>query len=269
MVAPDSPSAPGSPRLTERDRRLLAFAAEHRFVLAAQIARLLGISEAAARRRLGTLRGAGLLAARRPLRHETSAYSVTRPGLAVAGSDLALPRPVDLGVYRHDVGVGWLAVAAHHGVFGELAEVVGERRMRSEDRRADRPPGAPTHAIALGTGARGGRQLHYPDLVVVTVGGHRVAFELELSTKEPARRERILAANAGQRRFDAVVYLVPNAVAARAIERSATRAGARDVVRVQRFAWADGRVPGEAPAAARARGRTRDRGRAPRGRELG
>jgi DNA-binding transcriptional ArsR family regulator len=54
------PSAPP----TQSDREALAFAAEHRFVLAAQLAIALGISPAAAGRRLRRLRDAGYV--RRP-----------------------------------------------------------------------------------------------------------------------------------------------------------------------------------------------------------
>jgi hypothetical protein len=103
------------------------------------------------------------------------------------------------------------------------------------------------HGVRVGHGSM--ERLHYPDLTVVTAGGHRVAFELELSTKSPRRRERILAAYADDPRIDAVVYLVQTPAAGRAIARSAARVGAADTVRVQRFGWAGGRAPGEGSAA--------------------
>jgi DNA-binding transcriptional ArsR family regulator len=244
------------------DAELLRFAGEHRFVLASQLARLLDRPLPSVQRTLRRLRAAGLLKSERLLRHEPAAYRVTRAGLATAGSDLRAPGAIDLAEYRHDVGLAWLDVAARRGRFGEVREVVGERRMRSEDRRADRPDGAPRHGVALAPGR--GPRLHYPDLTVVTGGGHRVAFELELSTKAPAHRERILAAYAADPRVDVVVYLVPTRAAGEAILRSATRAGARDKLRVQRFAWAGGRAPGEPPHAARrapvARRRPREAG---------
>ena len=228
---------------------MLAFLAEHRFALAAQLARLAGTSARSAGLRLAALRRAGLVRAARPLRHDASAWSITRRGLAVCESALGVPRPIDLASYRHDVGVAWLAAGARRGIFGELSEVVSERTMRSEDRRADRPADAPAHGVRLGHGESAG--LHYPDLSVVTASGHRVAFELELSTKSPRRRERILAAYAGDPRIDLVVYLVPTRAAGEAIARSAARVGALDTVRVQRLHWAGGRAPGEP-----ARGRT-------------
>jgi DNA-binding transcriptional ArsR family regulator len=223
---------------------MLAFLAEHRFVLAGQLGRVIGISARTAGRRLGALRAAGLVRAARPLRHDATAWAVTRRGLAACESTLGMPRAVDLGLYRHDVGVAWLAAGARQGIFGELSEVVTERTMRSEDRRADRPRDSPRHGIRVGHGSSA--RLHYPDLTVMTAGGHRVAFELELSTKSPRRRERILAAYADDPRIDAVVYLVPTRAAGQAIARSAARVGATDTVRVQRFGWAGRRAPGEA-----------------------
>jgi hypothetical protein len=222
---------------------MLAFLAEHRFGLAAQLGGVVGTSALAAGRRLGALRDAGLVRAARPLRHDAIAWAVTRRGLAACESPLGVPRPIDLAGYRHDVGVGWLAAGAHRGIFGELSEIVSERTMRSEDRRSDRPSERPTHGVRLGHGES--MRLHYPDLTVVTASGHRVAFELELSTKSPRRRERILAAYADDPRIDAVVYLVPTRAAGEAIARSAARVGATDEVRVQRFNWAGGRAPGE------------------------
>jgi hypothetical protein len=244
-------------RSGDPDRELLAFAAEHRFVLPAQVAWLLDVATSTAARRLRDLRSTGRLRdAGQQLRHEPAAFQVTRAGLGAVDCDLGPPRPIDIATYRHDVGITWLAIGAHRGVLGDVTEVVSERRMRSEDRRGDRagpPPvgavDAHRHGVRLGIGERGERNLHYPDLGLVSVTGHRVAFELELSTKPPAKRERILAGYAADRRTDAVVYLVNSRAAGDAITRSAARVGA-DKVQVQRFAWADGRAPGDSPRTA-------------------
>jgi DNA-binding transcriptional ArsR family regulator len=243
----------------ESDLELLRFAAEHRFVLAAQAARLLDRSVPSVQRALRRLRAAGLVRSERVLRHEPIAYRATRAGLTAAGSELRPSPALDLAAYRHDVGLTWLDVGARRGLFGEVGEVISEKRMRSEDRRADRPDDAPRHGVALSAGERS--RLHYPDLVVVTASGHRVAFELELSTKAPAHRERILAAYAAEPRIDAVVYLVPTPSAGKAIAGSAARAGARDKVQVRRFEWAGGRAPGQpAPPVARRTSASRRRG---------
>ncbi len=219
-------------QITERDRRLLAFAAEQPFVLTAHIAALLAISPSAASARLRALSAGGYLTDARPLHLEPRLYQVTRSGLRAAGSRLPRPRAVDLSTYRHEAGVAWLAVAAHRGMFGPLREVVSERRMRSEDRRAGEhgePFGVRLHA----TGRDGRARLHYPDLVLVTDTGLRVAFELELTTKTPRRRERILAAYAAERRVDAVIYLVDDLAGRQAMEASVRRLGIADRVRVE------------------------------------
>ena len=57
--------------------------------------------------------------------------------MGAAGSDLGQPRKLDPALYAHDVGVTWLTAAARRGLFGELSQVVSERRMRSEDGRGN------------------------------------------------------------------------------------------------------------------------------------
>lgn len=239
-------------RLTERDRRLLTFAAEHRFVLPAQVAVLLDVTGAAADARLRALAHGGYVERSRPLLRHPPFDQITRSGLRAAGSDLPLPRAIDLSTYRHDRALGWLMLAAQRGRFGALEQIASERRMRSEDGR--RPDGERArHGVRLGgVGPAGRDRLHYPDLVLVTASGHRVAVELELTTKTSRRREEILAGYGADRRIDAVVYLVETAAAGRAIERSAARVGIRDLVRVKRVRLADTRpAPGAGLSAAR------------------
>jgi hypothetical protein len=234
----------------DRDRRILSFCAEHRFVLAAQVALLEGIGLDAARQRLGTLTRAGYLTSERRYVAEPHAYAVTRDGRGAAGSDLTQPRKLDPALYAHDVGVAWLTAAARRGLFGELSQVVSERRMRSEDRRDDRDGELHgVHYVGGGSGwGAGGLRLHYPDLTVVTATGQRVAFELELQLKGATRRERILSAYAGDPRFDAVVYLVATHKERRTLEASARRAGLEDRLYVQLFRWSGGREPGTPPS---------------------
>jgi hypothetical protein len=233
----------------------LAFCAEHRFVLAAQVALLEGIGLDAARHRLGALTRAGYLTSERRYVAEPRAYTVTRDGRGAAGSDLGQPRKLDPALYAHDVGVTWLTAAARRGLFGEFSQVVSERRMRSEDGRGDR--GRETHGVRyIGSGsggADGGRHLHYPDLTIVTASGRRVAFELELQLKGAARRDRILSTYAGDPRLDAVVYLVATQRDRRVLEASARRAGLEDRLFVQLFRWSGGREPGMPPSRVRSR----------------
>ncbi len=245
--------------ITERDRRMLAFAAEHRFVIAAQPAALLGVSVTTAGTRLRALAEAGHLRRHPTLAGEPVAYRISGAGLRTIGSDLPAPRPPSLGVYDHDLVLGWLMVAAQRGRFGPVRAVVSERRMRSDDGR--RPEGEaigqrPRHGVRLGGPGPGGRErLHYPDMVIVTETGHRIAFELELTGKPRVRREGILAAYAADRRIDRVVYLVDRPRVGQEIQRSAARVGAQRLIRVQRV------VTGRADRAGSA-GRAADRSRA-------
>jgi hypothetical protein len=221
------------PPLTERDRAALAFAAEHRFVTAAHVAVLLGVTEPVADDRLRVLSEGGFLRRERRLHGEPASHRISRPGLRAAGSDLPAPRTLDLAHYRHDDGLAWLMLAARRGRFGGLREIAGERHMRSRDGRDGDPE--TRYGVRLGGVGTGGRErLHYPDLILTTAGGDRVAFELELTGKPAQRRERILAAYGADRRIDAVVYLVDRPAVGDAITRSARRLGIEDIVHVQR-----------------------------------
>jgi DNA-binding PadR family transcriptional regulator len=265
-----TPPAASTVRITERDRLLLAFAAEHRFVLCTHVQSLLAITPAAAYARLRALRDAGYLQGERKLHDEPGAYQITRDGLRAAGSDLSRPRKIDLATYRHDSGVAWLMLAARHGRFGPLQQIVSERRMRSLDARSDRR--AEPFGVRLGGIGPGGRErLHYPDLLILTAepvdsaggsigrieespgsrtavaamsnSGYRVAFELELSSKSRSRREGILAGYAADPRIDAVVYLVDRPDVGRAVSRSAARLGASSLVHVQNLSWGGAETP--------------------------
>jgi hypothetical protein len=253
---------------TDADRALLAFAAEHRFVLCAQVALLLAVSDATAGARLRRLGRAGYLRRVRELHRGPAWHQITASGLRAVGSELPAPRGFDLATHRHDAGLAWLMLAARAGRFGDARRVVSEREMRSGDGRA--PAMAPRYGVRLGGVGPGGRdRLHYPDMAIVTSTGHRVAFELELSTKEPERRERILSAYAADHRIDAVVYLVDRATVGRAIERSAARLGLRDLVSVRQVTVADGTSPVTRSRAAERAGERVAGGRGAEGRGAG
>lgn len=218
-------------QLTDRDRRLLEFLAEHRLVLSDHVRSFLGVSRAAADARLRALGDAGYVT-RAPLLHRAPwCVLIARDGLAAIGSPLPAPR-LKLHSYQHDVGVGWLWLAAHSGTFGEMREVIGERRMRSRD--GSLLPGGEPFGVRLGGVGPGGRErFHYPDLLLITRDGRRVAVELELSSKGPARTQRILTGYAADARLAGVLYLVENGATGRSLERCARRLGISDLVKVQ------------------------------------
>lgn len=210
---------------------MLRFAAEHPFVVAAQVAQLLGVTETTAQARLVRLTNAEHLRCGPGLASRPAAYQIRPAGLRAIGSDLRAPGPVNQATYRHDLGVGWLMLDALRGRFGPLREILGERRMRSYDgRRAD--GAARFGSPFVGAGRAGLPRLNYPDLVLVDAAGRRIAFELELSDKGRLRRQAILEAYAADRRIDAVVYLVDQDTLRPTIAHEAQHVGAQDLVGV-------------------------------------
>jgi hypothetical protein len=248
-------------RITDRDRRLLAFAAEHRFVLAVHVAALLRTSPEAARDRLHKLAGAQLMRSERRLAGP-AAHQITGRGLDAIGSPLPPPREPDLATYDHEVGLAWLWLAAERGRFGALRGLVSERQMRSADGRAVAPE--ERFGVRLpGAGPRGGERRHYPDLLLETASGHRVAIELELTRKALRRRREILGGYAIDARVDAVLYLVETRRMARAVQHAAAAAGVSSLVHVApvRFAAGAG-ATGAGRSGERAGGRLRSDSRA-------
>ncbi len=227
-----SPRAQRGVRLGENDLTLLWFLAEHRMALPDHVAALLGASESAARARLSRLAKAGYIESARVFYNRPAMHLIAPAGLKALGSTLPEPR-LDVHSYQHDAGVAWLWIAARGGTFGPLREVIGERRMRSNDGRRD-PDYEPLGVKLGGVGPRGGEALHYPDLLLRTVDGRRVALELELSSKGRVRLERILAGYAADARIDGVVYLVESSAVARSVQAAARRLGISSLVHIQR-----------------------------------
>jgi hypothetical protein len=248
-----------SARITDRDLDVLAFLAEHRLVMADHVRSLLGVSASVARRRLHALSELGLVSQRRLFHGQPSSYQITRHGLGAIHSALPPPR-LDWRSYAHDAGVAWIWLAAQRGAFGELREVVSERRMRSHDasaRRRDEVLG-----VRLGgTGPAGGPRVHHPDLLLIDRQGRRIAVELELSSKGRDRRDRILRGYAADPRIDAVLYLVEDRRVGRSVQDSARRLGIAPLVHVQPVRWAAGRPP-DAAGHVRRRATTPKRARA-------
>jgi hypothetical protein len=223
-------------QVTERDLELLSFVAEHRLVLASHVEALLGASSDAVQKRLGALVGLGLLARESVFHRKPACYQITRDGLAMAGSSLPAPRKIDYNCYAHDVGLGWLWLAARQGKFGPVGAIIGEREMRSHDAKA--AGGADPLGVRLGGTGPGGRpRLHYPDLLLITPEGHRIAVELELTPKNKARREAILAGYGAERRIDAVLYLAGRPAIGNSVRASARRLGIGPLIHVHGVRW--------------------------------
>lgn len=236
--------APRKIRLTAQDLELLGFLAEHRLALPEHAAQLLGVQAQTAKARLNKLVDGGYVRREPLFRARPPMYLIDKRGLEVIASSLPLPN-LDIRAYQHDVGLAWLWLAAKAGTFGPLREVIGERRLRSHD--GAREPGAEAFGVRLGgVGPRGHEGLHYPDLLLKTADGRRIALELELSSKGPARLETILAGYGADPRIDGVVYLVEHASVARTVQDTARRLGISALVHLQRV-----RLSARSPAAAR------------------
>jgi hypothetical protein len=243
--------------ITERDRLVLAFLAEHRLVVTPQVQALLGVTARVAQERLRTLGEGGYMEQHRIFDGYPACARITAKGLAAIGSRLPAPR-IDLACYQHDVGLGWLWLAARAGTFGNLRELRSERSMRSQDARCDRNERALGVGIG-GVGPGGREQLHYPDLLLTSASGKRVAVELELTGKSNARLGRIMMGYAADARIDAVLYLVPDRPLGERIAQAARTAGIGELVSVQLL---DG-LPQGAPDHGRALSRRRWHARSP------
>jgi hypothetical protein len=224
-------------------------------VLTSHVEVLLGTSARAASARLLALARGGYVSYHRVFTDQPACCLIRRKGLSAVGSTLPPPR-LDLACYKHDVGAAWLWLAARSGTFGPIADVLGERRLRSVDAAIDqrREP----YGVRLGgVGPRGRERLHYPDLLVITPGGGRIALELELSAKGRTRRDKILAGYASDSRIAAVMYLVEDRAAGqsigRSIKASARRLGISSRVHVGRVRWT---IPMPGDQRRNARGRT-------------
>jgi hypothetical protein len=246
---------PSRPQITVRDQELLAFLARHRIVRTDQAQTLMSVSAATAHSRLRRLAKLELVEGGVVFARQPACWQITRRGLAATGSRLPPPRS-DLAAYTHDIGVAWLWLAARDGAFGDLNELVSERELRSRDgpgRRAD-----PPLAIHVGgVGPRGGERLHYPDLLLVSARGERVAIELELTGKSRTRRELILSAYGAEPPIHHVVYFVRDRRIGDEIASTARRLGLGDLIHVQRVTLAD---PTRPPELARSAQRSRAHG---------
>lgn len=221
---------------TERDTSVLGPLAEHRFLIVPQVALLLGVTERTAVRRLRQLEQERTILLGPVFHGLPWAASIQRRGLRALGSPLKPPQ-LNLNEYRHDVGVGWLWLAARAGRFGALDGIATDRHMQAEDLRASANGCAPPWGVGLGIcGSNGRPKRHYPDLMLDTVSGHRQAIELELTAKSARRLSRIMTAYASDASVDHVLYLAGSRLIAKRLLEAAQGAGISERVHVQLLA---------------------------------
>jgi hypothetical protein len=216
--------------VTSRDLVLIGFAARHRFVLASHVNAWLGADRSVGYRRLAGLVDLGLLAYQKPFHHLPGSFSVTRPGLELIGSQLAVPL-LDLACYRHDAALVWLwlKASAECGALGR--ELLTEREMRAGDRRS--APDASKFGLEVYRPDRGRAVRHFADLIVVDAAGRREATELELTQKSRGRLEGILLAYAAEPAIATVTYITDRAAIAASVHQASYALGVTDRVTVR------------------------------------
>ncbi len=248
------------PPLSDRDRELLTWLAEQRVAITPQLAALQAVSVRTARARLQPLAERKLLSHCPLFAGQPWAVLIRGRGLTAVGSPLQPPRLNSL-TFRHDVSVAWLSLAARDGAFGPMREIVSEREMRSHDGRAANQQPDLKYGIGLwhAEHRRGpGSDLHYPDLRLETARGYRIAVELELSFKGRTRLREIASGYAIDRRYDHVLYLVPDRRVGTQVQAAVHWAGATNTISVQLIRGTDRVGPGAATRApVRSRGTQR------------
>ena len=185
---------------------------------------------AAATTRLNKLVNAGLLKRQASFRSATTRSRIPAWRGSAAPSQPPKPTCASTSTTSASRGFGWLHAA---GRSARVRRSIPERRLRSHD--GFRDPDTEPLAVRLGGFApHGNEQLHYPDLVLLTADGRRIALELELTPKSRTRLEKILAGYGADPRFDGVVYLVDRPLVARSVQSAARRLGISDLVHIQR-----------------------------------
>jgi hypothetical protein len=211
----------------ELDRRILAFAGAHRFVLAEQIERFAEAESGLVAGRLTRLQDEERVRIERLGRPQLGLVRVTASGLRSIASRLPAPG-FALGDYRHALGVVWLWVAAWKGAFGEAERVLSAREMQALDGAA-RELGEDDGRFSVPVAGAG----LYPD-VMASYGWGRGAIHL---VTWPHRRVDLDALFAGYRRrpevAEVVLMLVDDLDVGRVVSAAADRQGVADKVRVQ------------------------------------
>lgn len=194
-------------------------------VSAGHVSEFLGVGGTVAYRRLRLLTGAGLLRYERVFHARPGVYMITGGGLGVAESPLSVPK-LDLHVYRHDLSLPGLYLAARAGVFGDcVTNIWSERQVVRHERFgdvADRPClGVPMWA----PDRYGNTRSHAPDLVIDHRGGVATAVELELSVKSARRLQEIMSAYLTDHVVQRVFYLTDQRSVADAVSKAAANVG--------------------------------------------
>ncbi len=224
---PDGPVATRKPaRLTRRDQEILVFLTRYWAATAEQVRREFFGSLPAAYRRLGILRGLGLVEGERIYFEGPGVYRVTGAGARLAAVDLPAPR-LDLSKLRHTLAVVDLSYAIRHGD-DVWAAWFTERELRRDALRERRGE--------TGRMRPGGKMGRTPDGLLVLQTGEQVAIELELTPKRIGIYKDILkeyAKQKKQQRIDLVRFYFNSEKAAERLGDLAKRLGMAGFVEVK------------------------------------
>lgn len=207
---------------------LVAFVAEHEFVVASQIGKRLAAPAEVVAEEADAAVGDRLLRAERLADGATATYRVTRAGLDQIGCELPVPVTGQEQV-RHELGVVWLWIAAAEGAFGPAREVLSRRRMAWLD-RSDAVESDGQFGIRSPAAGRDEAVL-YPDVMVVLEHG-RVSIHLESSLRAQDELELLLRGHADAPA--AMLFMVEDSVVGESVLRVAAELGLADTVQVQR-----------------------------------
>ena len=251
-TVPSSRRPAGCCGISERDRVLLAFMADHRLVVAGQIAALLGATDAAATTRLRRSQPRRIPARREQVFAQPAELLPDRSaGLAIAGPVPCRRRALDPRTYSRTTSA-WPGCGSPPatGRFGPLREILAERQLRSHD-EASRSASDPPLAVKLGGYGPGGRErLHYPDLLLIrpAAGGSRSSWSSRRRAA-PAWRRSSRATVPDRRSTRCSIWSPTFASAERLISAAGT---ARDRPTACTYNWsATTRIPPEGPRAER------------------
>lgn len=226
----------------ERARqRLLLFAAASEVILAKQAAALLKTSTDSAAERLEVLRTQRLVSRVRLSGRLPDGYRITPEGAELIDSQLPATRPLSPAAYRHEIGVGWLWVAAQHGNLGVLREVLTRREMHAADQtlRSEsllNSAGA-TFADQPVADQRPGLSGTYPDLALIQHAGGWVTVNLILGSPSAPQLEWMIGRSGRQQPLIlAQLFMVQHPEIGEQIKHAAVTLGLGDRVHVQRLA---------------------------------
>lgn len=201
--------------IVDRDVELLSFMSQWQFMIVRQCAEYLGCSEQVARRRLRSLRSAGLVDVTVPFADYRQVYWVNKDGLKFLRKSLPVDRPrygPKISQFVHDRILVDLAVSFHrenpsYTIFGELEmrRLDAEAVSKSEETQ-----------FALKRWQAGRYVSVFPDMSAVK-GNARFVIEYEHTKKQRQRLRSLMYSYATSTEVTAVKYYVAPAAYSQAV----------------------------------------------------